>query len=81
MGEKPKKKPRGLRPKVDNIILMWMGKKVHEIPQQVASEPGLGLTMWVDAEQNDVVSSEPTIGNASRKACDWTLLGVNHISI
>ena len=47
----------------------------------MASEPGLGLTMWMDAEQNGVVSSEPTIGNASRKACDWTLLGVNHISI
>ena len=47
----------------------------------MASESGLGLTMWVDVEQNGVVSSEPTIRNASRKECDWTLLGVNHISI
>ena len=41
---------------------------VHGVSQQVVLEPGLGLTMWVDAEQNGKLSSEPMASGASYKA-------------
>ena len=37
--------------------------------QQIVSAPGLGLTEWVDAEQNNMVNGEPLEGGALRKAC------------
>ena len=37
---------------------------VYEISQEVVSKPSSELTMWVDAEQNNVVSSEPLAGGA-----------------
>ena len=36
-------------------------------------EPSSGLTMWVEAEQNGVVSDEPRADGASRKMCARTL--------
>ena len=43
---------------------------VHEVSLQVVSKPGSGLTVWVKAEQNDVVG--PLADDTSRKACVQT---------
>ena len=56
---------------------------VYEISQEVVSKPSSELTMWVDAEQNNVVSSEPLAGGAhvrhvfehSEKQCNLDLRG------
>ena len=55
---------------MDNIIPLWLGL-VHEGSQQVLLESGCSsLTVWVKAEQNDVVG--PLTVGASCKVCAGT---------
>ena len=61
-GKARKQNHESLRPKVDNIIPMWM-----EMSPQGFPESGI-RAMWVAVEQNGVVSGEPLAGDASRKA-------------